>query len=132
MQLLVARTGGAQRELLDAVAREARVRVAVDEAGDRAVAAPVELDDVAVERGQIPHPPDRRDHAVLAEHVRVVEPVDVRERASTERRVATGRRDELLEVADQQARRAGLAHAVPAPPIGASKPCSAAAAAASG
>ena len=132
MQLLVARTRGAQRELLDAVAREARVRVAVDEAGDRTVPASVELDDVAVERGQILHSTDGRDQAVLAEHVGVVEPVDVRERASAQRRIMAGGRDELLEVADQQARRAGNAHAVPAPPIGASKPCSAAAAAASG
>ena len=92
----------------------------------------VELDDVAVERGQIPHSADRRDYAVLAQDVRVVEPVDVREGVSAERRSATGGRDELLEVADQQARRAGHAHAVPAPPIGASKPCSAAAVAASG
>ena len=36
VQLLVARAAGAKRELLDAVAAERRMRVAVDEAGDRA------------------------------------------------------------------------------------------------
>ena len=50
VQLLVARAGRAQRELLDAVAGERRVRVAVDEARDGAEAAAVELLDLAVER----------------------------------------------------------------------------------
>ncbi len=63
----------------------------VDEPGDGAVAASVELHDVAVEGRQVAHATDGVDHAVLAEHVRVVEPVDVRERASTQGRVATGR-----------------------------------------
>src|SRR5207248_10387901 len=50
VQLLVRGARGAKRELLDAVAREARVRVAIDEAGDRAEAAPVDLLEVALER----------------------------------------------------------------------------------
>ena len=40
VQLLVARTARAQRELLDAVAAERRMRVAVDEPRDRAAAVP--------------------------------------------------------------------------------------------
>ena len=61
VQLLVARAGGAKRELLDPVAAQRRMRVTVDEARDRAEAATVELLDVAVERRQVAHPPDRLD-----------------------------------------------------------------------
>jgi hypothetical protein len=50
VQLLVARARGAQRELPDAVAREARMRVAVHEAGDGAQTPAVELLDVAEPR----------------------------------------------------------------------------------
>ena len=132
VQLLVARAGRAERELLDAVAPEARVRVAVDEPGDRAEAAPVELDDVAVERGRSRHPADGDDRVAVAEDVRVVEPLDVAERAPRSGAPRAGRRRQLLEVADEQARRrAARAHSRPAAGIGGSRPCSAAAATAS-
>jgi hypothetical protein len=48
MKLLVGRLAGAQGELLHTVAREAGVRVAVDQAGDRALPASVDLEQVAV------------------------------------------------------------------------------------
>src|SRR5579864_7701882 len=71
VQLLVARAARAQRELLDPVAAEGDVRVAVDEAGDRAPASPVHFDDVAVARLQVAHAADGRDRVVLAQDVRV-------------------------------------------------------------
>ena len=59
--------------------------MAVDEAGDRAEAAPVELLDVAVERPEVAHPADGRDPAVLAEDVGVLDDVDLAERRAAER-----------------------------------------------
>ena len=78
VQLLVARAARAQRELLDAVAAEGRVRVAVDEARDRAEPAAVELLDVAVERRQLAHRAHRLDRPAVAEDVRVLDRVDLR------------------------------------------------------
>ena len=72
VQLLVAGAACAPRELLDAVAAERRVRVAVDEARDGAQAAAVELLDVAVERGQLRHRAHSRDRLAVAEHVRAL------------------------------------------------------------
>ena len=102
MQLLVARAAGAQRELLDAVAAERRVRVAVDEPRDRAQPAPVDLDDVAVERRQVAHAPHRLDRVAGAEDVRVLEHLDVAERGAAQRRLTAGRRRQLRQVADEQ------------------------------
>ena len=76
MQLLVARPGGAERELVDPVAAPRGMCVAVDEARDRAEAATVELLEVAVERSQVAHAPDRRDPVAVAEDERVVDHVD--------------------------------------------------------
>ena len=76
--------------------------MAVDEAGDRAKPATVELDDVAVDRTEIRHPPDVDDPVVRAQDVRVVDPVDVGERTAAKRRVPSRRRDDLDEVVDQQ------------------------------
>ena len=72
MQLLVARPGRAQRELLDPVAREAGVRVAVDEPGDRAAAAPVDLFDVVLEQRQVAHAPDGLDLPFATQDERAV------------------------------------------------------------
>ena len=83
------------------------MRVAVDEARDRAEAAAVDLDDVAVERRQVAHAPDRLDRLAAAEDVRVLEHVDLAERGPAQRRVAPGRRRELREVADEQRARVG-------------------------
>ena len=79
MQLLVRRAARAQRELLDPVAAEGDVGVAVDEAGDRAAAPSVHLDDVAVERLQVAHTADGRDRVVLTQDVRVPDHVDLAE-----------------------------------------------------
>ena len=102
VQLLVARTRGPERELLDSVADERGMRVAVDEAGDRAQPASVELDDVVADLGHVGHAPDRGDAVVRTEDERVVEPIEIGERAATEGRVPPRRRDDLAEVADQQ------------------------------
>ena len=124
MQLLVRRTGGPERELLDTVAGKARVRVAVDEARDCAAPAPVDLVDVAVEWPEIAHPSDGHDPRPFAEDERVLDDGDLAERRSTERRCVADRRHELRDVADEQA-----AHAPGS--IGRSSSCSRAAAIAS-
>ena len=105
VELLVAGARGAERELLDAVAAEGRVRVTVDEAGDRAAAGPVELDDLAVERGQVAHPPDGLDRVAAAEDVRVLEHVNRAERGAAQRCTGARRGRELRKVAEEQARR---------------------------
>ncbi len=101
MELLVARARGSQCELLDAVAGEARVRVAVDESRDRGQPAPVDLLDVAGERSQLAHLADRDDASVLAEDVGALDHVEEPERLATKGRGAAGRRGDLREVADQ-------------------------------
>ena len=124
MQLLVRRARGAERELLDPVARKARVRVAIDEAGNRAASPTVDFDDVAVDRLEIAHSPDRHDLRPVAEDERVLDDRDLAEQRSAQRRCVAGRRHELADVADEQA-----AHAPGS--IGRSSSCSRAAAIAS-
>ena len=82
VQLLVGRTRGAQRELVDAVAGEARMGMAVDEPRDRDQAASVELVEVAEPSGEVPHRARRRDPAVLAEDVRVLDDLELAELAA--------------------------------------------------
>ena len=79
VQLLVTRTARAQCKLTDAVARERRVRVAIDEPWDRAQASAVELVDVTVERRQIAHRAGRDDAAGLAEHECALDHIDLAE-----------------------------------------------------
>ena len=86
VELLVARPARAERELLDAVAAEARVRVAIDEAGDRALPAAVDFRHVAVEGGEVAHPPHRGDRSAVAEDVRVLDDVDAAQVGATQRR----------------------------------------------
>ena len=124
VQLLVRRAGGTERELLDPVAGKARVRVAVDEARDRAAPPPVDLLHVAVDRLEVAHAPDRHDLRPLAEDERVLDDRDLAEECSAQRRCVAGRRHELPDVADEQA-----AHAPGS--IGRSSSCSRAAAIAS-
>ena len=102
VQLLVARARGAERELVDTVAAERRVRVAVDEAGNRAQAATVQLTDVAVERRQVAHAADGLDRVARAEDVRVLDQLDLAERRLAQGCVDPGRRGHLHEVADEQ------------------------------
>ena len=103
MELLVRRAARAQRELLDAVACEARVRVTVDEPGDRAEPASVELVDLAVETRQVTHAADGLDRRARTEDVRVLEHLNLAERASAQRRGDAGGSRELCEIADEQA-----------------------------
>ena len=132
VQLLVRRPGGAQRELLDAVAGEARVRVAVDEARDRREPATVDLLDVVIEARQVAHRSRRRDATVLAQHVRVSDDVDLAQRVAAKRRGAPRRRRDLREVADEESRRRLRgAHDPTAATEGMSMLCSRAAASAS-
>src|SRR5215468_8146744 len=99
MQLLVACAAGPQRELVDAVAAERGVRVAVDEAWDRAQPAAVDFDDVVVERRKRAHPPDGRDRVALAEDEGILDCTDFAERRPTERGARPGGRRKLREVA---------------------------------
>ncbi len=106
MQLLVRRSARAQRELLDAIAREARVRVAVDEARDRRATAAVDLHHVAVDRPEVAHASRRRDAPGVAEHVAVARHVDRTQRLATQRRAAPRGRRDLREISNQELRRA--------------------------
>ena len=72
MQLLIGRTSGAERELLDAIAREAGMRMTVDETGDSGKPAAVDLDNVVAKPSEPPHWPDVSDMTVLAQDVRVL------------------------------------------------------------
>ncbi len=103
VQLLVARAPGAERELVDAVAAERRVRVAVDEARDGAEPAPVELLQLAAERRQVAHPPDRLDAVAGAEDEGVLDHLDVGELPPAARESPGGGRRDLREVANEQA-----------------------------
>ena len=76
-ELLVRRTGAPQRELVRAVAGERRVRVAVDEPGDRREPSTVDLLDVAVEPRQVAHAADLLEETVTHQDVRVLDDVDL-------------------------------------------------------
>ncbi len=151
VQLLVSRTRGTERELLDAVAPECRVGVAVDEPGDRAEPGAVELLELAllgpaVERPQVAHRADRLDRRTVADHVGVLDHVDPTERLSPQRPATPRGRRDLRQVPQQEAarRRSPAArpwvarrdvpgrHAAQASPIGVVSPCSRAASLASG
>ena len=131
MQLLIARAVGAQRELLDAIAAPRGVCVTVDETGDRAEPAPVDLLDVAAERPEVAHAPRGLDPLAVAEDVRILEDEHVAEGAPAPRSRHAGRsrRCGLGEVADEQARQRAPYSADGG--SGRSRPCSPAAAIAS-
>ena len=132
MELLVARSARAQLELNGAVARETRMRMAVDETGERTQPPPVELLDVSVEHTEVGHLPHFGDAALLAEDERAFEDVDPPEIGAPKRRLGAGRGHDLVEVADEQPRRrVGRAHSPRVGGIGSSRPCSTAASAAS-
>ena len=106
VELLVRGTTGAQRELVDAVAAEARVRVAVDEAGDGREPAAVDLLEIGVsgrarDGGQIAHCSDRLDLPVSAEDERVLDHPHVAKARATKRPTAS-RRGDLREVTDKE------------------------------
>ena len=127
VQLLVARPAGAERELLDAIAAERGVGVTVDEARDRTEPAAVELDDLAVQGGQLAHPTRRLDRVAAAQHVRVLQQLDLPECRTAQRRVTAGRSRELREIADEEP----LRHASRGADGIFSPPCSAASSASS-
>src|ERR1700693_2672652 len=132
VELLVARALRAKLELVHAVARKTRMRVAIDEPGHSTDDSAVELLDLSVERLELAHPADGRDPPRFTEEIRVLHDLDVAERLSAQRRVAPGRRHELREIADEEphwlARRA---HSAAGGGIGGSRPCCAAASTAS-
>jgi hypothetical protein len=108
------------------------VRVAVDEPGERAQATPVELLDLARERTELGHPPHLDDAAVLAEDIRLRDDLDPPEIGAAQRSVGACEGHDLSEVAHEQARRTvRRAHSTRVGGIGGSRPCSAAASAAS-
>ena len=109
VQFFVRRTCRAQRELVDTIAREARMRVAVDEPWDGAEPAPVELDDVALQAAELAHGADARDEAALAQDERLLDRLDASEVRAAERGALTCRGGELREVADQEAAPPALA-----------------------
>ncbi len=84
------------------------MRVTVDEARNGTASASVDLDDVAVERGQIAHAPDGLDRLAVAEDVRVLDHVDLAQRWPAQRRVAARRRRHLDEVADEKSHAVSL------------------------
>src|SRR5215211_7467628 len=129
VELLIARSRCAKRELLHTVAAEAGVRVAVDETRDRAEAAAVELLDIAVHRPEVGHAPHADDAVSVGQDERVLDHLDVAERAPSKRRAGAARRGELLEIADQQA--AGPAWAAHSRKVGRSSSPSLAASSAS-
>jgi len=103
VQLLVGRAACPERELLHAVAAERRVRVAVDEPGDRTQAAAVDLLDIACGDRKLAHGADRLDRRPCAQHVGVLDHLDRVEIAATRRdRPRHGRRD-LREIAHEEA-----------------------------
>ena len=131
MELLVGRPAGAHGELLHTVAGEAGVRVAVDKAGDRALPASVDLEQVAVQRWQVTHPPHGCDPPVLAEDVCLIDDLDAAELGATQRRARSRRRGQLGEIADEQPVRGRPGgHSSPSagewPGMGTVSPCSAA------
>jgi hypothetical protein len=103
VELLVRGAGRALGELLDPVTREARVRVAIDESGDRAQPTAVQLDDVAAERAEILHAADTGNATLLAEDVRIFDDLDLPERLAAQGRLPPGGCCELRQVAHEQA-----------------------------
>ncbi len=86
-----------------AIAGERRVRVAVDEPGDRREPSAVDLLDVAVERRQVAHAADLLEETVTHQDVRVLDDVDPAERVAAKRCAVARRRRELGEVSNEEA-----------------------------
>jgi hypothetical protein len=101
--------------------------VAVDEARDRAHFATVHLDDVVVECRQVRHEADGLNRVPVAEDERAVEHLDLAERGAAQRRVRSGGRRHLRQIADEQPLRHASVGA-----CGIRRPASSAAAIASG
>src|SRR5581483_4714111 len=102
VQLLVARPRRAPRELVDPVAGEAGVRMAVDEPRDGGSTPAVELDDLVAERPEVSHPADGCDGVAVAEEVGILDDLDLGQRRASKRSPTTRGRDELRQVADEQ------------------------------
>ena len=109
--------------------------MAVDEPRDRAEARAVEVLHLALEPAEIAHAARGRDPPALAEDERVLEHLDAAERVASERRAGPRRGRELPEIANQEPRgrsRLGSGHVPAEGDEGRSRPCSSAAAIASG
>ena len=128
VELLVARAAGAERELRHTVTAECRVRVAVDEPGNGAQPGAVELLHVAGDRREVAHPSDRCDRRAAAEHVGILDHAHRTEVGAARHRPRSRGRRDLCQVAKEQ-----ISHRQPdASNIGVERPCSRAAASASG
>ena len=104
VELLVACSARPQCVLVDAVAPEARMRVAVDEPRQRGLPAPVDLDEIAVEpigSPELTHPANRGDPSPFAEDERVFDHVDRSECVPSERRGPARRTRNLREIANE-------------------------------
>ena len=101
-ELLVARTAGAERELVGAIAGEGGVRVAVDEAGHGRAPPSVQLLDVPVEGRQRPHRSERLDAIAVDQDVGVLHDFELSERSAAQGGGPSRGRRDLGEVADQQ------------------------------
>ena len=140
VELLVGGTGGPQLELVDAVAGEAGVCVAVDQPRYGTEATSVELLElIEVSAGfaklciKVAHRTEGSDASAFAQDVRVANDFDGRERLPSERRLAAHRSCQLSEIADEEAPTAYAAtHSAGWGGIGGSSPRSAANAIASG
>jgi hypothetical protein len=107
VQLLVGGSGGTPGELVDTVARETGMRMAVDEPRNGGQAAAVQLVDVPVEPAELVHAPDSSHAAVLAEHVCVHLRVErTHLPGAAQGRFRPRRGHDLREIADQKLRHA--------------------------
>ncbi len=79
MELLVGGTPGPERELVDPVAGETRMGMAIDESRNRRKPSTVDFIHAGNVRRQIAHRADRLDPAVAAEDERVLDDPDVAE-----------------------------------------------------
>ena len=140
VELLVGGTGGAQLELVDAIACEASVCVAVDQPRYGTEATSVELLELlelaagfAKLCTKLAHRTEGSDASAFAQDVCVANDFDGRERLAPKRRLAPGRSCQLREIADEQAPTAyAVTHSAGWGGIGGSSPWSAANAIASG
>lgn len=78
-KLVVRGASGAQRELVDAVAGKRRVRVAVDETGDRTEATAVEFFPRTGQRTEGGHRPHGHDAIAVKEDIRILDDLDAAE-----------------------------------------------------
>ena len=107
VQLLVARSAGAERELLDAIAAQCRMGVAVDEAGHRAEPAPSSSSTLPSRRGRSRIRPTESIDPAVAEDVGVLQHLDRRRGRLRAGAAPRHGRGQLREIANEQPRHDG-------------------------